>query len=156
MTLLSQLAALAAIVGTGVVYGTDVFCALVQRPALARVDDAALTAVMGNVHRFADRRMPAPGILGIAAAAVAAGVAASAGRAAASAPAAGAFVVLVGWLALYLRVSAPINRILTTAADAHDTPPDARALQRDWDRIIVPRAVLQGLAVVALCFSLIR
>ena len=59
MTLLSQLAALAAIVGTGVVYGTDVFCALVQRPALARVDDAALTAVMGNVHRFADRRMPA-------------------------------------------------------------------------------------------------
>jgi len=156
VTLLSQLAALAAIVGTGVVYGTDVFCALVQRPALARVDDAALTAVMGNVHRFADRRMPAPGILGIAAAAVAAGVAARAGRAAASAAAAGAFVVLVGWLALYLRVSAPINRILTTAADAHDTPPDARALQRDWDRIIVPRAVLQGLAVVALCFSLIR
>ena len=155
MTLLSQLAALAAIVGTGVVYGTDVFCALVQRPALARVDDAALTAVMGNVHRFADRRMPAPGILGIAAAAVAAGVAASAGRAAASAPAAGAFVVLVGWLALYLRVSAPINRILTTAADAHDTPPDARALQRDWDRIIVPRAVLQGLTVVAPCVSLI-
>jgi hypothetical protein len=37
MTLLSQLAALAAIVGTGVVYGTDVFCALVQRPALARL-----------------------------------------------------------------------------------------------------------------------
>jgi hypothetical protein len=32
VTLLSQLAALAAIVGTGVVYGTDVFCALVQRP----------------------------------------------------------------------------------------------------------------------------
>lgn len=68
-----------------------------------------LTAVMGNVHRFADRRMPAPGI----------------------------------------------NRILTAAADAHETPWNARALQRDWDRIIVPRAVLQGLAVVALCVSLI-
>jgi hypothetical protein len=76
MTLLSQLAALAAIVGTGVVYGTDVFCALVQRPALATVDDATLTAVMGNVHRFADRRMPAPEILGVVAAAVAAGLAA--------------------------------------------------------------------------------
>ena len=36
MTLVSQLAALAAMVGTGVVYGTDVFCALVERPALAR------------------------------------------------------------------------------------------------------------------------
>ena len=49
MTLLSQVAALAAIMGTGVVYGTDVFSALVQRPALSRVDDATLTAVMGNL-----------------------------------------------------------------------------------------------------------
>ena len=155
MTLLSQLAALAAIVSTGVVYGTDVFCALVQRPALARVDDATLTAVMGNVHRFGDRRMPAPGILGVVAAAAAAGLAAAAGRTAASATAAAAFLLLAGWVVLYLRTSAPINRTLTTAADAHETPSNARALQRDWDRIIVPRAVLQGLAIVALCVSLI-
>jgi uncharacterized membrane protein len=157
VTLLSQLAALAAIVGTGVVYGTDVFCALVQRPALARVDDATLTAVMGNVHRFADRRMPAPGILGVAAAATAAGLAAAADRTAASAAAAAAaaFLLLVGWMVLYLRISAPINRTLTAAADAHKTPSNARALQRDWDRVIVPRAILQGLAVVALCISLI-
>jgi hypothetical protein len=152
MTLVSQLAALAAIVGTGVVYGTDVFCALVQRPALASVDDAALTAVTGNVHRFADRRMPAPGILGVAAAAA---LAAPADRTAAAATAAAAFLLLVGWLVLYLRISAPINRTLTAAADAHETPSNARALQRDWDRIIAPGAVLQGLAVVALCVSLI-
>ena len=155
MTLLSQLAALAALVGTGVVYGTDVFCALVQRPALASVDDATLTAVMGTVHRFADRRMPTPGILGVVAAAAAAGLAAAADRTAASATAAAAFLLLVAWVVLYLRISAPINRTLTAAADAHETPPNARALQRDWDRIIVPRAVLQGLAVVALCVSLI-
>lgn len=155
MTLLSQLAALAAIAGTGVVYGTDVFCALVQRPALARVDDATLTAVMGNVHRFGDRRMPAPGILGVVAAAAAAGLAAAADRTAAAAAAAAAFLLLVGWVVLYLRISAPINRTLTAAADAHETPSNASALQRDWDRIIVPRAVLQGLTVVALCVSLI-
>ena len=155
MTLVSQLAALAAIVGTGVVYGTDVFCALVQRLALARVDDATLTAVMGNVHRFADRRMPAPGILGVAAAGAAAAIAAAADRTAAAATAAAAFLLLVGWLVLYLRISAPINRALTAAAAVHDTPSNARALQRDWDRIIVARAVLQGLAVVALCVSLI-
>jgi hypothetical protein len=35
MTLLSQLAALLAIMITGIVYGTDVFCALVQRSAPA-------------------------------------------------------------------------------------------------------------------------
>jgi hypothetical protein len=110
---------------------------------------------MGNVHRFGDRRMPAPGILGVVAAAAAAALAAAAGRTAASATAAAAFLLLVGWVVLYLRISAPINRTLTAAADAHETTSNARALQRDWDRIIVPRAVLQGLAVVALCVSLI-
>ena len=64
----------------GVIYGTDAFCALVQRPALARVDDATLTAVMGNVHRFGDRRLPVPGMLGIIASATACVLAALADR----------------------------------------------------------------------------
>ncbi len=155
MTLLAQLAALVAIVSTGVVYGTDAFCALVQRPALARVDDATLTAVMGNVHRYGDRRLPAPGVLGLIAAAAASVIAAVAGHPAESVTAGVAFLLLVGWVVLYLRISAPINRTLTAAADAHETPANARVLQRDWDRIIVPRAVLQGLAVAALGVSLI-
>src|SRR5690349_19658111 len=46
----SRLAAITAVRSTGVVYGTDVFCALVKLPALARVDDATLTAVMANLH----------------------------------------------------------------------------------------------------------
>lgn len=61
MTLLAQLAAALAIVSTGIVNGTDAFFAIVQRSALARVNDATLTAIIGNVHRFADKRMPAPG-----------------------------------------------------------------------------------------------
>jgi hypothetical protein len=64
MHISAQLAALIAIMSVGVIYGTDAFCALVQRPALARVDDATLTAVMGNVHRFGDQRLPVPGVLG--------------------------------------------------------------------------------------------
>lgn len=56
--------ALISVLGTAVVYGTDVFCAVVLRPALAAVDDRALVTVMGNMHRYADRRMPAPGVLG--------------------------------------------------------------------------------------------
>jgi Domain of unknown function (DUF1772) len=155
MHLAAHLAALIAVMGTGVVYGTDAFCALVQRPALARVDDAALTAVMGNVHRFGDRRLPAPGILGIIAAAAASVFAALADRPAASATAGAALALLLVWLLLYLRISAPINRTLTAAADQHETPSNARALQRDWDRIIAPRAILQGLAVAALCVTLI-
>ena len=156
MHLAAHLAAIIAVLSTGVVYGTDAFCALVQRPALARVDDATLTAVMGNVHRFGDRREPVPGILGIIASAAACVLAALTGRPAASATAGAALALLVVWMLLYLRVSAPVNRALTAAADVHETPTNARALQRDWDSVIVPRAVLQGLAIAALCVSLIN
>jgi hypothetical protein len=154
MHLAAHLAALVAILGAGVVYGTDVFCALVQRPALARVDDAALTSVMGNVHRFGDQRMPVPGVLGLVASAAACVLAAIAGEPLAAATAGAALAVQIIWLVLYLRVSAPINRELSAAADHHETPANARTLQHDWDRIIVPRAVLQGLAVAALCLAL--
>ena len=154
MRLTAEMAALIAVISTGVVYGTDVFCALVQRPALARVDDATLTSVMGNVHRFGDRRLRVPGILGMVASAAACVLAALTGRPVASVTAGAALALQVGWLLLYLRVSAPINRVLTAAADNHETPANARALQHDWDRIIVPRAVLQGLAVATLCVSL--
>jgi hypothetical protein len=155
MHLAAHLAALVAVMGAGVVYGTDVFCAFVLRPALARVDDAALTAVMGNVHRVGDRRMPVPGVLGLIGAATATVLAALAGRPAASATAGAALALLLVWLLLYLRISAPINRTLTIAADTHETPPNARVLQGDWDQIIVPRAILQGLAVAALCVTLL-
>lgn len=30
---------------------------------------------------------------------------------------------------------------------------DARSLQQDWDRVIVLRATLQGLALAALCLN---
>lgn len=155
MTLLAQLAAVLAILSAGIVYGTDTFCAVVQRPALTRVDDATLITMMGNVHRYADRRLPAPGILGILAAAAACVLAAAAGHPAQSATAGVAATLLIGWVVLYLRISAPINRTLTAAADAHDTPANARDLQRRWDSIIVPRAAVQGLALAALGASLI-
>lgn len=156
MHLAAHIAALVAVMSTGVVYGTDVFCALVQRPALARVDDVALTAVMGNVHRVADQRMPVPGILGLAGSAAACVLAAVAGRGLASAAAGLALLLLAVWLVLYLRISAPINRALTAAAVEQRTLGNARALQHDWDRIITPRALLQGLAVAALCVNLLN
>jgi hypothetical protein len=122
MHLAAHLAAIIAVLSTGVVYGTDAFCALVQRPALARVDDATLTAVMGNVHRFGDRREPIPGILGIIASAAARILAALAGRPVASATAGAALALLVVWVLLYLRISAPIT--------AHSPPPPTNTRHR--------------------------
>jgi len=147
--------ALIAVLGTAVVYGTDVFGAMVQRPALARIDDRALLAVMGNVHRYGDRRMPVPGVLGMVAAAISATFAAVSGRWTQAGAAGVALGLLLIWLVLYLRVSKPINHQLTAAADHPATPTDARALQRNWDKIITARATLQGLAVAALCLTLL-
>ncbi|WP_099022961.1 DUF1772 domain-containing protein [Mycolicibacterium palauense] len=147
--------ALIAVLGTAVVYGTDVFCAIVLRPALASLDDGALVAVTGRVHRYGDRRMPVPGVLGGVAAAASAVLAAVAAHWA-QALAAGAAVLLVAiWIVLYTRISAPINRRLTAPALSGRALPTGRALQAQWDRIIGVRATLQGLAVAALCLVLI-
>jgi hypothetical protein len=147
--------ALLAVLGSAVVYGTDVFCAMVQRPALAHVDDRVLLAVMGNVHRYGDRRMPVPGVLGLVAAAISAALAAASGRWTQAGAAAVAVGLLLVWLVLYLRVSAPINRQLTAAAGQPGRAVDVRALQRNWDKVITTRATLQGLAVAALCLTLL-
>src|ERR1700749_4503849 len=104
--MIAKLFALVAVLGTGVVYGTAVFCAMVQRPALARIDDRALLAVMGNIHRYAARRMRVPGALGLLAAAISTVFAAPAGRGTQAIAAGVAVGLLVVWLLIYLRVSA--------------------------------------------------
>jgi hypothetical protein len=63
--------------------------------------------------------------------------------------------LLVVWLVIYLRVSAPINRQLVAAVDRSGAAVDARGLQRDWDAVITIRAVLQGSALAALCAALL-
>jgi hypothetical protein len=151
---LARVAALIAVLGTAIVYGTDAFCALVLRPALAHVDDRCLVAVTGFVHLFGDRRMPVPGVVGIVGAAASAALATVAGEWLAAVAAGTAVGVLLVWLVLYVRVSAPINRQLTTAAKTGEVRPNARVLQSNWDRIITARAVLQGLATAAMCLAL--
>jgi hypothetical protein len=152
--LLIRVAALVTVLGTGVVFGTDVFCAMVMRPALARVDDGALVAVMGYVHRYGDRRMPVPGGLGVVAAAVSTAAAAASGHGVQAAAAGTALAALLIWLLLYTRLSAPINRQLAAAAETGQMLPNGRALQAKWDSIINVRATLQSLAVAASCVVL--
>jgi len=147
--------AVIAVLGTAVVYGTDVFCAMVQRPALAHVDDRVLLAVMGNIHRYGDRRMPVPGVLGLVAAAISGALAAASGRWSQAGMAGVAVGLLLAWLAIYLRGSAPINRELIAAVGQPEPALDIRALQRNWDKVITIRATLQGLAVAALCLTLL-
>ncbi len=148
---ITRAAALIAVLGTAVVYGTDVFCAIALRPALASVDNDALVAVMGRVHRYADRRMPVLGVLGVVGSALSAVLAAVTAHWGQAIAAGAALVPLLIWLVLYTQVSAPINRQMTAATDAGRVLPNGLALQAKWDSIIGARALLQGLAVAALC-----
>ncbi|MEA9984307.1 MULTISPECIES: DUF1772 domain-containing protein [Subtercola] len=155
MNALVNSALIVALLGTALVFGTDAFSALVLQPALKRVDDPTLTSTMGNVHRYGDKRMPVPGVIGLIASAAAAVLLLLSGTLGGAIAAGLATLIWVTWLVLYVRISAPINRVLTAAADSHETPANARALQRDWDKIIWLRAALLGLAVLALALALI-
>jgi hypothetical protein len=153
--LIIRAAALVTVLSTGVVYGTDVFCAMVLRPALARLDERTLVTTIGYVHRFGDRRMPIPGVLGVLAATVNVITAAVAGHDVQAVAAGTALAALLTWLLIYTRFSAPINRQLTAAAESDRPLPNGRALQAAWDSVINIRAALQGLAVAAACVVLL-
>src|SRR5690348_16757284 len=97
----TRAAALVAVLGAAVVYGTDVFCAIALRPALALVDDSTLVTVMGRIHQYGDRRMPVPGVVGVVAATTSAVLAAVTAHWTQAIPAGAAVVLLLIWLGLY-------------------------------------------------------
>jgi hypothetical protein len=151
MNVASHLLAVVAVLTAGIIYGTDVLGALVMRPAWAKVDDRALVVVTGHMHHYGDRRFPVPGILSVVTTVLAAIASALSERWPAMVAALVATVALVVWLAIYRNVNAPINRELTAAAQEDRVPANARDLQTRWDSVITARAVLQGVAVAALC-----
>jgi hypothetical protein len=152
-TLIEILASLA-VLANAVIYGTDVFGAIVLRPAVAAVDDRTLTQLLGHIHRIADRRFPAVGAAGLIAAMATAALAGASGHWVSAAAAALATLALVIFLAIYNRVSKPVNTALTAAALVDRVPGDARQLQARWDSVINARVALQTLALAALCVAL--
>ena len=154
MPTLIEILAILAILAKAVIYGTDVFGAIVLRPAIAAVDDRTLTQLLGHIHRIADRRFPAIGAAGLIAAMATAALAGASGHWVSAAAAALATLALVILLAIYNRVSKPVNTALTAAALADRVPGDARQLQARWDSVINARVAVQTLALAALCVAL--
>jgi hypothetical protein len=155
VTGLGQVLIVVSVLAAGIIYGTDVFSAIVLRPALALVDDRTLVSTMGRVHDFGDRRLRLPGVAGISTAIAGTAVVAGAGHVGATVAGAIAVVALAIWLIIYARISAPINAGLTAASQRGELPPDARQLQQRWDSVIAARSGLQMLAILALCTVLI-
>lgn len=154
MNTLIEILASVAILANAVVYGTDVFGAIVLRPAVAAVDDRTLTQLLGHIHRIADRRFSAIGAVGLIAAVATVVAAAVSGHWLSAVSALVATLALIGFLVVYTRISKPVNAVLTAAAVAGEVPADARRLQNRWESVIVARVVVQTVALVALCVAL--
>ena len=152
-TVIEILAGLA-ILANGVIYGTDVFGAIVLRPAIAAVDDRTLTQLLGHIHRIADVRLRNITVVGLITAIATAAVAAASGHWVSAAAGALATLAVIAFIAVYNRVSKPVNTTLTAAALADKVPRDARQLQARWDSVINARAALQTFALAALCVAL--
>ena len=140
-----------AILSAGVIYGVDVFFAVVGRSALAASDDRAIANVMGHIHKTADARMPLFGVLGILATSAFA-IAAQLGTPASWL----ALIALAGLstqLSLYLTVAKPVNQKMAEALRFGKMPEDIRLLQNRWDSVIIGRALAMTLAISLLIMA---
>jgi hypothetical protein len=156
MTLLSDVLVMAGLLSSGVVYGTDVFFAVVGRTALARTSEGALTETMGRIHEVGDARMP---LFGASALISTLALIFTTGLGTRASLFAGvAFVGLTIQVTAYFRVAQPVNRALTAAALHGTVPPRVRALQTRWDRVIDLRAVgmMLGMTGLSLCALTVR
>ena len=102
-----------AILANGVIYGTDVFGAIVLRPAIAAVDERTLTQLLGHIHRIADVRLRNITVVGLITAVAAAAVAAATGHWVSAAAGALATLAVIIFIGVYNRVSKPVNTVLT-------------------------------------------
>jgi hypothetical protein len=124
MRALIEILAGLAIPANAVSYGTNVFGAIVLRPAIAAVDDRTLTQLPGHIHRIADRRFAAIGTGGLTAAIAMAALAAATGHWASTA--AGALAALA---------------LCRTAAEQRITPKRFSVLGGDEVSVVVAGAV---------------
>ena len=102
-TLIEVFAGLA-ILANAVIYGTDVFGAIVQRPAIAAVDDRTLTQALGHVHRIADRRLKAITITGLIATIATTALAAATAHWVSAAAGALATLALIVFIGIYTKL----------------------------------------------------
>ncbi|PSN10864.1 hypothetical protein C7293_26485 [filamentous cyanobacterium CCT1] len=137
--MLANVLLMLAILSVGVVYGTDVFFAVVGRPALAASEEQAIANLMAHLHQVADARMPIFGALGMIATAAFA-VATTVGTPS-SWLAVMALAGLLVQLGLYLRVAKPVNQVMKAAVQQGNSLENVRALQNRWDSVIVGRAM---------------
>jgi hypothetical protein len=144
---INQILLIVATLTIGVVYGTDMFHAIVVKKAAALSSDHAVADLIGHTHLIADKRMPLIGVTGIVSSLLLTVLNHNASLGIYSGI---ALVALISHLTIYLKVAKPINAQMSAAAVAKKTPAAIRSLQERWDSVIYYRAILLTIAMLAL------
>jgi hypothetical protein len=58
------------------------------------------------------------------------------------------------WLAIYFKVSKPLNAKMADAARTGTAPSDGSGWQARWEAVLLPRSLLMGLALLALLLAI--
>ena len=145
------LVALAGILSTAVLVGTDMFFLTVGRPALKLASSSAGTEVMGFFHKFGDARMPTWGVAAILSNLLLAVLSRGEQRWFYVA----SLLMLILFVVAYARFSKPINQIQTEAAKNGKSLSNARELQAAWNRSLIIRVPLLVLSLLAQCLVLL-
>ncbi|MCF0059119.1 DUF1772 domain-containing protein [Dyadobacter sp. CY356] len=151
--IISQILLTIAILSTGVIYGTDMFHAVVVRKATALSKDSSLIDLIGHTHLVADKRMPAFGITSIVTTLICAIInfvnVYTLGLLCA------ALFMLLSHLNIYMNVAKPVNQMMSEAAVKNSYPDNIRALQIRWESVINYRAAFLTAAMLLLILSVI-
>lgn len=142
-----------AILTTGVIYGTDMFHALVVRKATALSKDNSIIDLIGHTHLIADKRIPPIGITSVVSTTIC--IILNFKNACTASLLAGALLMLLFHLYLYMTIAKPINKKMSDAAVKNISPDNIRTLQNRWESVINYRAAFLTAAMLLLVVAAI-
>ncbi|WP_183559678.1 DUF1772 domain-containing protein [Mucilaginibacter sp. SP1R1] len=148
---LSELLLMLATMSTGIVYGIDVFFAIIGKKAASLSKDNSIADYLGHIHLIADKRMPVIGVISVLSTLLF--TVTSLLRHTTIVFSGIALLLLLAHLALYLRITKPINSQMSAAAIQGIKPGNIRQLQQRWDSIITYRAVILAVAMLTLILA---
>ena len=137
-----------AIICTAVVFGTDVFFAVIGKKSVMKSKETSIADVFGHFHEIADTRMPffgASAILATILQIVLYGIHSIPGILSAV-----AFAGMMSQLLIYIFISKPINVTMVESVKYGRVLNNVRVLQERWDKVILWRALSLLLAIICL------
>jgi len=137
-----------AIICTAVVFGTDVFFALIGKKSVLKSKESSIADVFGHFHEVADKRMPFFGVTAILttiAQVIIYGIHSISGKLAMA-----ALLGMISQLLIYIFISKPVNDTMVDSVKYGRVLNNVRELQERWDKVIIWRALSLLLSMVCL------